>query len=255
MTATSAEDPADRVARRVAAPTLLLVAGFVDAIAFVYLQANFVSFMSGNTTVLGASSSMGKWSDAGTCAALIVLFFLGVTAGSVVNRVVARPRQWLSWAVFGGLVVGAAVATAEPGVAFSGGLAGAGTVGMLVVAVATGMINAVFEKDSRMTYGLTYVTGTLVTAARQLADAVVARSRRDVGGPGQRAWIISLGMWALLALGAVAGGLCYRWISLSALWIPAGALLVVAIVMTRAPAPGAVTPAGRSSGNRTPDRP
>ncbi|MDL9945311.1 DUF1275 family protein [Gordonia sp. ABSL11-1] len=53
-------DPTDRVARRVAAPTLLLVAGFVDAIAFVYLQANFVSFMSGNTTVLGTSSSMGN---------------------------------------------------------------------------------------------------------------------------------------------------------------------------------------------------
>lgn len=237
MTEPAAEVPKDRIARRVTAPSLLLVAGFVDAIAFVYLQANFVSFMSGNTTVLGASSSVGRWADAGMCAGLIALFFLGVTIGSIVNRSMSRPRERLLWMVFGGLTIGAAIAMWEPGVVVDGGVGGAGTVGMLVVAVATGMVNAVFEKDPSMPYGLTYVTGTLVTAARQLADVVVSVRRQPVSAAVRRAWLIPLGMWALLAVGAVIGGLCYRWISLSALWIPAGAVLSMAAAMSATSAP------------------
>ena len=210
----------------ISAATLLLVAGFVDAIAFIYLQANFVSFMSGNPTVMGVSPSLGHWSDVGICAGLIALFFAGVFVGSVINRTRRRPREWLLWTVTGTMALGATVAGLQPD-SSGQGIAGAGVTGMLVVAVATGMINAIFERDAAVPYGLTYVTGTLVRSARQLADTVVTRG--DHTDAPRRAWLKSLGMWSLLAVGAVGGGYGFRWLTLSALWIPVVALLVMAL--------------------------
>lgn len=192
---------------------LLLVAGFVDAIAFVFLNGNFVSFMSGNTTVLGAAPSRGLWSEAALCMTLIVLFFCGVLGGSVYNRRTRRSPVPMLGLVTLGLALAAVVAEL-----------GAGTAAMLIVTVAAGLINTVFERD-HLRHGLTYVTGTLVSAARQLADAVTA----EPGERNHRAWLASIGMWFLLALGAVAGGFAYRWIALGALYIPV-ALLAVALL-------------------------
>ncbi|MEE3853279.1 YoaK family protein [Gordonia sp. LSe1-13] len=212
----------------VAAGLLLLVAGFVDAVAFIYLQANFVSFMSGNTTVMGVSPSLGHWSDVAVCAGLIALFFVGVFLGSVVNRTRRRPREFLVWTIAAATTVGAVLVSLEP-VAAAGDMEGAGVAGMLVVAVATGMINAIFEKEAAVPYGLTYITGTLVRSARQLADTVVGET------PGRRwSWLGSLGMWSLLAVGAVGGGYCYRWMSLPAMWIPATLLAAMALTISLA---------------------
>ena len=65
---------------------LLGLGGFVDAVAFVVLQGNFVAFMSGNTTILGSSTATGHWSLAGLAALLICLFFSGCLTGAAIVR-------------------------------------------------------------------------------------------------------------------------------------------------------------------------
>ncbi|GAC68153.1 hypothetical protein GS4_11_04250 [Gordonia soli NBRC 108243] len=202
--------------RRVLARSLLVVAGFVDAVAFLYLGGTFVSFMSGNTTVLGSSPSTRQWSEAAECGGIIALFFVGVVAGSVCNR--------LSWGTRWRLT---AIVTAGMGLVLLLALTVSGLSAMLVTAVVTGMINATFENDRSVRGGLTYVTGTLVTAGRELADILAPSTRHSAD---RRAWLISLSSWALLAVGAVAGGFAYQWIRLPALWFPFGLLLVVLVL-------------------------
>ena len=65
---------------RIVATPMAALAGFVDAVAFLHLGGYFVSFMTGNTTRLGASiaeANARMWLPA----LLIVLFVSGVVAG------------------------------------------------------------------------------------------------------------------------------------------------------------------------------
>ena len=63
---------------------LSALAGYVDAVGFLYLGGLFVSFMSGNSTRLGVSLAEGHWSNAAEAIGLIALFVTGAAAGSLI---------------------------------------------------------------------------------------------------------------------------------------------------------------------------
>ncbi|MGV9858203.1 YoaK family protein [Gordonia sp. NPDC003425] len=201
---------------RLLAFTLLAAAGFLDAIAFTVLGGSFVAFMSGNTTILGQSVGTGHWHPAALAGALIACFFLGNVLGNVITRW-GGPRRHLvqtsttaASAALGSLVA----TTASP------------TAGLILVAISGGMINTTLSRSSDIHVGLTYVTGTLVKAAQQLVYGI----RTDT--PWQ--WVGTLFAWLVFAGGATAGGIGYRTLGLSAMWI-AVAGLVVAIALPRRP--------------------
>lgn len=185
------------------AAALTAVAGYMDAIAFIHLGGYFISFMSGNTTQMSTSFVENMTSAGLRCLLIIGLFVVGVIAGSVVRRVTADAHGRIAVLCSVTTLLGVAAVTAATW---------SGYASLMVVAVAMGALNSVFEKDGEVSVGLTYMTGTLVKAAQRLVDAAF-------GGP-RWVWARHLLLWSSMAVGAFAGAGAYRGIGMSAVWLP-----------------------------------
>ncbi|MET4165236.1 MULTISPECIES: YoaK family protein [Gordonia] len=195
------------------AAALLFVAGLIDAIAFFVLKGSFVAFMSGNSTIMGASAAAGRWSTIALVAGLVVAFFSGAAGGAAISRWGGNHAPvWILGAVTGALLAGTVVAlTASP------------TAGMVVVAVATGAINSALSHTSTVQGGLTYVTGTLVRSAHELVASL--------GTDRPWAWVAVFWMWPVFVLGAVCGGFAERHWGVAGLW--AGVLIAACALLLR----------------------
>lgn len=191
---------------------LAALAGYLDGIGFLRLNGFFVSFMSGNSTRLGAGLGGGE-RDATVTAGLIVLCFLtGVVAGSLAGRAAGRQFRL-------------AVLVLETLLLLTAGLLqgdGLDEAALAAVILATGVENSVFQRHGLVTTGLTYVTGTLVKAGQQLAGALV--------GEAPFAWLPSLLLWLGFVVGAALGAAAYRWIGLQAIWGAFGCAAAVTLM-------------------------
>jgi uncharacterized membrane protein YoaK (UPF0700 family) len=83
----------------------------------------------------------------------------------------------------------------------------------MVMAVAMGAENAVFEEDGEIKLGVTYMTGALVKVGQGIAGALFGGDRFG--------WAPSLLLWIGLIAGAMIGAAVYARIALSGLWIAA----------------------------------
>ncbi|MGX1857370.1 YoaK family protein [Dietzia sp. NPDC055340] len=201
---------------------LLAIAGFVDAVAFVVLQGSFVAFMSGNTTILGSSSANGHWHPASLSAVLIALFFAGNVGGAALVRYAGRAaHRLLMVSIAAVILVGTIVANTVSPMA-----------GLVVTAIAAGLINSALAAKTDVHVGLTYVTGTLVKAAHQLVEGV--------GSDRPWAWSKTLGFWAVFAGGAVVGGAAFSKLGTAALWCAVGLALVACVLPHRTDSPTTV---------------
>ncbi|MDH6180211.1 uncharacterized membrane protein YoaK (UPF0700 family) [Microbacteriaceae bacterium SG_E_30_P1] len=203
-------------AQFVGAASLSALAGFVDAIAFIYLGGFFVSFMSGNTTV--GSVELAQGGDWAPAFLIVAAFVIGVIAGTVITRVASRPAPWVLAAVtllllVGTLLTGMGLPTVVPAVLIAAGM---------------GAINTVFARDGGPALGLTYMTGALVKMAQELVSAFTGGSRT--------AWLRQLALWSAIAIGAIAGALAYGAIGITAMWsavVGAVAAVVIAAIAAR----------------------
>ncbi|WLP92701.1 YoaK family protein [Gordonia sp. NB41Y] len=193
---------------------LLGLAGFVDAIAFVVLQGSFVAFMSGNSTILGSSTATGHWGLVGLTALLVVLFFGGCFAGAAIVRWVGHAHRVVMVAIAVVILVGAIVATTASEWS-----------GMVLIALAGGLISSALSAGTDVHVGLTYVTGTLVKAAHQLAAGI--------GTEHPWSWLSTVGYWFSFAVGAALGGLAFRGFGAQALWIAVGLAVVACVLPVR----------------------
>jgi uncharacterized membrane protein YoaK (UPF0700 family) len=202
-----------------AAVSLAGLAGFVDAIGFLSLGGFFVSFMSGNTTRLGVALAIGAGGYASRAASLIGAFVLGVMAAIWIAQAVPQRRKPAVLAAMTLLLLGAAGAHA-------GGADGAA---LLLMAAAMGAENGVFLRDSEVSVGLTYMTGTLVRFAQRAAQALAGGERW--------AWLPYLLLWLGFLGGVTAGAAAFARIGLEALWIAvaAAALLTGAVARLTRP--------------------
>lgn len=188
---------------------LSTLAGYVDAMGFLDMGGFFVSFMSGNSTRLGVGLATGGWSVALTAGSLIAMFVIGVVLGSAVGRAASgRQRPRLVLLLVAGLLM----------------LAAAGPFGpvstMAFLAAAMGAENTIFERDSEVSIGLTYMTGTLVRLGQNLTTALF-------GGPGF-GWARPLLLWAGLVLGTLVGALSHEALGLPGIWFAVAGSLVLA---------------------------
>jgi uncharacterized membrane protein YoaK (UPF0700 family) len=187
--------------QRLLAIGLAALAGFVDALGFLKLGGLFVSFMSGNSTRLAAGIT-GVVPGSLFAGALIAAFVGGVMAGETVGRLAGRQRKQ---AVLAFVLVALAIASATA--THGGNLVPA----PLLMAVAMGSANAVFQRDGEVSVGVTYMTGTLVKIGQHLMTAFA-------GGP-RFAWVPYLLLWLGLIGGATAGAAVFPILDLKALWI------------------------------------
>jgi len=200
---------------------LAALAGAVDAIGVLSLGDVFVSFMSGNTTLLGAAVAHLDGRHAGQLALIVLVFLAGVVAGECLAVSVAprsRPPAVLV-AVAAGLAAAAVLAW----------LAVGHFAVALCLAASMGVKNATVRRAGGMDVALTYVTGTLVRAGRLVASALLSRGDWKDAAP-------IFGLWASFALGAAAGGLVAMASATVAIAAAAGcAAALAAFAMLRSP--------------------
>lgn len=191
---------------------LTAAAGMIDVVGFIELGGYYTSFMSGNTTQLGAglaTAGQGLILPAG----LIVLFVIGSFLGSLLR---GRDERRRMIAVLLLVLFGLAATLVLRGAGFSIDQA------MLVLAASAGAQNAILVPQGAVRLGATFVTGTLFAAGQDLARAV----RREA--PPWR-WAQHLLVWLALLVGACIGALAYGSLQLLALLLPA--LIYVAFVV------------------------
>lgn len=198
-------------ARTLPAYALTAVAGWVDTVGimlfFNELQI-FPTYMSGNTTRLFVSAVQGEMQRLGLFGAAIVLFMLGAGLGRWVNDG-SRVREATGLFLAAALILCAALAAASsaPQTLILGLLAAA--MGWNNVALAT----------RRGVGPRGYITGTLVSVASGVADALTGRGRwAQALQPAQ--------LWLSLACGALAGA--YTATTLSGTWVLAVPAAIVA---------------------------
>lgn len=185
-------------------------AGFADVVSFIELGGHFTSFVSGNTTQLGDALAMGAWPVALLTGSLVLLFFLGSVAGSLL-ALLAGPR-WGSSAVTALVVAGFGATLA---MAFAGF---APRQFMLALAAGAGAQNAILPSTGSVRLGTTFVTGTLFGAGQDLAWAL-----RGVAPPWR--WAQHLLVWLSLLLGGLLGAWGYRVAGINALLAPGAVYL------------------------------
>ncbi|MDB5490996.1 MAG: hypothetical protein JWO78_845 [Micavibrio sp.] len=193
------------------AACLAAVAGFVDALGFINMGGVFVSFMSGNSTRLGVGITNGMDFNTLLPGIIITLFVAGVMAGSIIGHYNEHHRASVILSFITGLLFGAALFHAN----------GHSFVATLLMAVAMGAENTIFEKDGEVRIGVTYMTGTLVKAAQRIAALF--------WGGSTAGWFRYALLWLGLVCGAMAGAVAYQAFGLSSLWFAAGFSLALAI--------------------------
>jgi len=193
------------------AVALSAVAGFVDAIGFIKLGGFFVSFMSGNTTRAAVGVAEGS-SAALLAAGLIATFVVGVIFGTFVAHIFRDHRQTAVLIFVTMLLMTAAVM----------GLTSLENGAIIAMTLAMGAENTVFERDGEVHIGVTYMTGTLVKLGQRLAGTLMGGDRWS--------WTPYFLLWLGLIVGAAVGAGIYPYLGLQALWLPAVAAAVLALV-------------------------
>ena len=193
-------------AQSVLATALTTVAGYVDAIGYLKLGGTYVSFMSGNTTQLGADLGAGEPAKIGTVAEVLGLFLVGVIAGHLLRRAAGGNKQ-AAVLVLVTLLLVAAGALQDGGWTIPA---------MVAATLAMGAENATFERNGEMNIGLTFVSSTLVKVGDHIADALA-------GGP-PWGWVGPVLRWAGFVGGAALGGFAFGRVGLDALWLAAAAV-------------------------------
>jgi len=199
---------------RLLAIGLSALAGYVDAIGFLATGGFFVSFMSGNSTRLGVGIAEMS-ANAAVAAMLIGSFLIGAIAGSLVGRWSRFHHRAIVALLLAVLLAGAAVL----------GDFGRLWPAAILMAAAMGVENIFFAEGTEVRIGLTYMTGRLVKIGQLLAAAI---AREDRWG-----WIPHLVLWSGLLGGGAAGAIAFIAIGSDALWVAAGAALLVAVVARR----------------------
>lgn len=190
--------------------SLSTLAGFVDAQGYLALGGLFVAFMSGNSTVLGVAVVEGANGRVALSGALVAAFVVGVMIGTWVGRPFRDRRAPVVLLLMGALLAAAA------------GLyrLGFAVPCCVMVSVAMGAENTVFQRDGVPGIGLTYMTGTLVRLGQRIAEALT-------GGPWGPVLPDTL-LWVGMAAGAGLGTWAYQELGLDGLWLAVAVSMVMA---------------------------
>jgi uncharacterized membrane protein YoaK (UPF0700 family) len=217
--------------------SLSVVAGMTDAIGFSQ-SGEFVSFMSGNTTRMAIAFSDGDLTRGRRLAMVLALFVLGNVLGAMVAKLGGQRHGTVLLMYVGSLLALAAGLPALPGVANTLGLealpgiarlsVGAITLPSLVLSIlAMGALNSAVESVEGVGLGLTYVTGALSKFGRGLGKLIMGERRFD--------WVLHLGPFLGLVIGAFVGNLLDDRIGRRALWLPCGVTFLLALCSVLVP--------------------
>lgn len=191
---------------------LSALAGFIDATGYLQLRGTFVSFMSGNSTLLAIGVSRADEAAVTLLSSVLVLFVAGVMAGTfVVSLVSPRHQVPTVLAVMTGLLAVASLAFRLS----------APMTAVAAMTLAMGAANATFQRNGDVVVGVTYMTGTLVKVGQKLAQALTGGLKWD--------WLPYLWLWAGLICGGCAGARAFSVMGLGAVNLAVGWSVVLTI--------------------------
>jgi uncharacterized membrane protein YoaK (UPF0700 family) len=187
---------------------LAFLAGATDVHGLTLLRDLFVSFMSGNSTMLGVAIARGDFDRAGRIAGIVALFVAGATAGSLIATL-AGPRHTVV------VLLSVTVLLALPL------LAPQWSIPLLVVAM--GLLNAAMHRAGATDISLTYVTGALVKFGQGLGS-LLCRHQDDAS------WWKQGMLWACLLTGAAAAAALELRVGTGIVWTLPALAAVLTIV-------------------------
>jgi uncharacterized membrane protein YoaK (UPF0700 family) len=144
-----------------------MIAGYVDALAYIALHDVFTAAQTGNTTRAGAAIGAGNWEEAAPFCTVLVLFFLSALFSSVLRRLLPAFRHgWLSEATV--LVLIQFIDGVLPGM--KGGVLEAG-----LLAVAMAMQGQTLSRFSGVQMQTIVITTNLLKFADNIVDYLWTR--------------------------------------------------------------------------------
>lgn len=186
------------------AACLSALAGFVDAVGFMYLGGYFISFMSGNSTRLVVAFVGQDMQSFALLGGIIFLFVMGAMLGALVRHFTNAPPVAISVLVLLTVLLACAAISVEFGF---------GLLAIALITMAMGAENSTFQRGGDMVVGLTYMSGTLVKLGQKWAEAMT--------GGRKTAWIPYLLLWLGLIAGGALGALSFQAFGLHSLWVAA----------------------------------
>jgi uncharacterized membrane protein YoaK (UPF0700 family) len=184
---------------------LAFLAGATDVHGLTLLRDLFVSFMSGNSTMLGVAIARGDFERAGRIAGIIALFVTGATAGSLIATL-AGPRHTVSVLLVVTVLLALPLLAPQWSIPF--------------LAVAMGLLNAAMHRAGATGISLTYVTGALVKFGQGLGS-LLCRRQEDAS------WWKQGVLWACLLTGAAAAAVLELRVGAGIVWtLPASAAVL-----------------------------
>ena len=182
---------------------LTAAAGMIDVVGFIELGGFYTSFMSGNTTQLGAGLTGMEGMLVALPLGLLIMFFCGSFLGALLASFPRAGSRAVTALVLCGLLATLALH-----------LLGVPSMqAMLVLAASAGAQNAILTQKGAARLGTTFITGTLFAAGQDLARAVRGHA------PPLR-WMQHLLVWFALLFGALVGAAAYGPWQLWALLLP-----------------------------------
>ena len=187
---------------------LAFLAGATDVHGLTLLRDLFVSFMSGNSTMLGVAIARGDFDRAGRIAGIVALFVAGATAGSLIATLAGAHHTAV-------VLLVVTVLLALPM------LAPQWSIPLLVVAM--GLLNAAMHRAGATGISLTYVTGALVKFGQGLGS-LLCRHQDDAS------WWKQGVLWACLLTGAAAAAVLELRVGTGIVWTLPALAAVLTIV-------------------------
>ncbi|HET9099203.1 MAG TPA: YoaK family protein [Acidobacteriaceae bacterium] len=211
--------------------TLCMVAGAVDVIAYILFGKIFIANMTGNTVLFAASVVLHNWNEAALRLVVIVAFLAGIFMAAAVLRRMTDGREWkrrmmtlaVEFAVLCWLALMPRTDTLH-------------TLLLLVLAFAMGMQNNAFQRIGSIKLSTAFISGDLENLGEALAESGEQEKRAE--GRGKTAVFFT--SWIAYGAGAMMGAYGALDLKEKALWIPAGLVVLAAVMVIRSrpePAP------------------
>ncbi|HEX4841751.1 MAG TPA: YoaK family protein [bacterium] len=226
--APSAQVTARRQGRR--AVSLALIAGYVDAYAFVKYRL-YVSFMSGNTTQTASQAGQARFTEAGHNLFPTPCFVIGVFVGTVLAH--SNPRHPSR------IVLGVVAAILALGIAASFLPSLSRWVSIMLLSMAMGTMSTTITRVGDQAVSVSYVTGSLTNMMQHVALAVrnvpLPRPQGSWDTHGWRARLLA-SVWTAFFIGALLAGVALPRFGAWTLFLPISELVAMAAV-ARTPNP------------------
>jgi len=149
---------------------LALIAGYIDATGLIQWKT-YVSFMSGNTTSLGAAISTGKSGIITTLITVISCFLLGIYTGTCLSLWKRIKNQILTFYIVSGILIFYSI------IAYFYNINNLSSIA--IVGFSMGIMNTIVTSVGNQKVNTDFVTGTLNSLARNTAMMTMTKDKAE----------------------------------------------------------------------------